>query len=387
MKKSLLVLSLSLVLGLGGCSFPGISARTASPTPTITSTTPTAHAVVHGFRLSGTPNVSRYNESIAVLPSGKVLLAGGGDATNGHILSSAEIYDPQTGKFTMTGSMNLTRASASAVVLQNGKVLIIGGYNDNANNNYGWLASTELYDPETGVFTLSGSMQTPRVSPSAITLNNGNVLVFGGNQDAQEVPGTPLPFLNQLIAELYDPVSRTFKRTGDETEPQFDSEEYLLPDGKVLIMGDVSTNAPYTTNGIEMYDPQSGTFTKKNGKSSIGYLEGFVPLSSDKILISGQTLDRSTQIVEIYDLQADSFRSLGSKLYGTGFLLNNGKVLYIGDYQDAPVLYDLATDTTTSPGVLPNPHVSYTGVLLSQYSVLLLGEDTNSTPIPAVVYY
>jgi hypothetical protein len=62
------------------------------------------------------------------------------------------------------------------VLLNNGKVLITGGY----NNNSGFLAGSELYDPATGVFTFAGDMTTPRYIHTATLLNTGKVLITGG---------------------------------------------------------------------------------------------------------------------------------------------------------------------------------------------------------------
>ncbi len=61
-----------------------------------------------------------------LLPNGKVLVAGGfnGGFT---ILTSAELYDPASGSWTATGSLNTARAYHTATLLPNGKVLVAGG--------------------------------------------------------------------------------------------------------------------------------------------------------------------------------------------------------------------------------------------------------------------
>jgi hypothetical protein len=62
--------------------------------------------------------------------------------------------------------------------LPNGKVLIAGGY----DNNNGWLASAELYDPSAGAFTGTGDMTAVREWHTATLLATGNVLVAGGEK-------------------------------------------------------------------------------------------------------------------------------------------------------------------------------------------------------------
>ena len=84
-------------------------------------------------QVSGTPfgdtgllNTARYLHTATLLPSGKVLVAGG---YNGSPLASAELYDPVSGTWTATGNLIVARYGHTATLLPNGKVLVAGGYN------------------------------------------------------------------------------------------------------------------------------------------------------------------------------------------------------------------------------------------------------------------
>jgi hypothetical protein len=61
-------------------------------------------------------------------------------------------------QFETTGSLATPRDAHTATLLLNGKVLVAGG-----DNGGTVLASAELYDPATGMWTATGSLSTARV--------------------------------------------------------------------------------------------------------------------------------------------------------------------------------------------------------------------------------
>ena len=44
-------------------------------------------------------------------------------------------------------------------------------------------ATTEIWDPATGAFNTGPSMASPRERPTIVTLQDGSLLVIGGNGD------------------------------------------------------------------------------------------------------------------------------------------------------------------------------------------------------------
>src|SRR5260370_35232341 len=87
-----------------------------------------------------------------LLPDGQVLAAGGDNSTGS--LSSAELYNPATGTWTQTGSMNVARAGFTAPLLQAGQGLVAGGAS-NGTANAG--PSAQLSTPATATSTTTGS--------------------------------------------------------------------------------------------------------------------------------------------------------------------------------------------------------------------------------------
>ena len=117
------------------------------------------------------------NHTATVLDGGKVLIAGGVD-DNSNVLSTAEIYDPATGRFTATGSMTTPREWHTATWIYDNRVLIAGGIGADGVTA---LKSAEIYDPAAGRFTATGSMATARYDHTATELAVGQVIVAGGN--------------------------------------------------------------------------------------------------------------------------------------------------------------------------------------------------------------
>jgi HEAT repeat protein len=146
---------------------------------------------------SGPLNPARSGYTKTPLPNGKVLIAGGYIHTEipkivNRILSSAELLDPVTGKWTETHEMNTARCDHIAILLQSGKVLVAGGSDDKGHG----LASAELYDPVTGKWTETGSMNNAHVNDSPVLQHDGKVWIKG-DWNGRQFNGD----------ELYDPAT------------------------------------------------------------------------------------------------------------------------------------------------------------------------------------
>lgn len=110
---------------------------------------------------------ARYMHTETVLTNGQVLAVGGWGTTGA--LTNAELYNPSTGAWNATGSMNFPRASHTATLLPNGQVLVAGGYVF-AGGGYSGdqiaVTTAELYNPNTGQWTPTESLDTAGVTVS-----------------------------------------------------------------------------------------------------------------------------------------------------------------------------------------------------------------------------
>jgi len=193
---------------------------------------------------TGNLNSPRYHHSATLLQDGKVLITG--SYYQWQSQADAEVYDPSTGAFSLTGEMLEARHDHSAILLPDGKVLIAGGYEAREPAHAYRLDSAELYDPVTGTFSTTGIMSVARHQPNLTLLENGKILVTGGN--------------NTTVAEIYDPATGVFSPTGSLQVSRSDNSATLLPDGRVLIAGGNTLSGP--TGSMEIFDPITEEFSE-----------------------------------------------------------------------------------------------------------------------------
>ncbi len=113
----------------------------------------------------------------------RVLIVGGG--VSGSATGTAELIDLSQGspQWNYTGALHYPRVELNAVLLPNGRVLAVGGsaVNNTADSNGGGRFS-EMYDPETGVWTVMDQQDDWRFYHSnALLLPDGRVASVGGN--------------------------------------------------------------------------------------------------------------------------------------------------------------------------------------------------------------
>lgn len=260
---------------------------------------------------------------------GDVLVTGGETSPNKSV-ASAELYDPSTGLWSPTGSMAAERAGHTATLLSSGEVLVVGG-------NFGVGPEAELYDPATRGFSHTETMPIDPAFHTATLLNTGEVLVTGG------LVASAGGYAPTDTAALYDPATNAWTSTGSMLVPRDLQSATLLPTGEVLIAGG-HNNAEGTLASAELYDPNTGQFSV-TGPMNTGHWEPtatLLPSGEDagEVLLAGGSLRSVTEggqrafSAELYDPALGTWTAAGPmvfpRLEHKAALLPSGEVLVAG---------------------------------------------------------
>lgn len=223
---------------------------------------------------------------------------------------NSELYDPTTNSFSSVGQMQiLRRTSFTQTLLNDGKVLIVGGnqlFQWTTNQGYKYyqqLNSGEIFDPSAAQYTLTGSLNSARVHHRAVLLNDGSVLITGGMFDTDPFSSIQEKYISYDTAEIYNPTTSQFTLLANKMTTKRSNHIMIkLNNGKVLLAG-----------GFRYHE------------------EKFL-VRADGVNVS-YTFE-AIKTAEIFDTNTNTFSSVGNMKYpradAKALLLSSGKVLIVG---------------------------------------------------------
>jgi len=239
------------------------------------------------WTVTGSLNYERKYHTATLLPDGRVLVAGG-EADSGNLRASAEIFDPATGQWTATGSMAYNRYYHTMILLHDGMVLVAGGYSTiSTTGGRSLITNTELYNPTTGQWTATGSLNIARKSHAMTLMAFGRVLIAGGEQDSSSATIKPTALTS---TEIYTPSSGKWEKTGSLNYERYDHTMSLLPNGKLMVAGGFSQKENVRASA-ETFDPATGQWTATGSLNYERTYHAMTPLSGGKVLIVGGMAD------------------------------------------------------------------------------------------------
>ena len=414
-----------------------IPTPTRKPTPTAT---PTPKPITSG-RWVNAGKVSRQiaNGELVALRNGGALLIGtdtGPDEAGYESSAMAtEMWSRTTATWRRTAALAKPRSSFAAVPLKDGRVLVAGGFNE-MDASY---SSAYIFSPKTETWSKTGLMHVARTNPGATVLRDGRVLVVGGYFYAPEGAAVRTGFVLArasmynidvtpvgralATAEVFDPRSGEWTRTGSMRYARSGPEVATLSDGRVLVVGSTPDELmidPRAYRTAEIYDPATGHFTPIGPLPEVdraeisrlgvdlptyapepGPMGSLVPLSDGGAALIGNHvwwLDTNAELVRSFrlDSAAKKWRGIGrpfawvaseageavtegisrtdavvARLFDGSVLVAGGSVR--GDPSRRVERYDPRANTWSRLPNMPDAREIPRGVVLADGSVLIVG--------------
>ena len=328
---------------------------------------------------TGPLNIARSGYVMNLLPDGRVLIAGGMGGG-----SSTETYDPSTRSWTRAVDMTTARSRSASVALADGRILVVGGRNQGLS-----LSSAEIFDPASQTWSVTGSMATARDWLAVTRLADGRVLAAGG-LDLNSTRANPV----LMSSEIYDPATGLWSVSGDMSTKRWGFTITTLSNGKVLAAGgaNAGTECEFSPT-YDLFDPATGLWTNagvmkvhRGFYRSITAADGRVLFLGGEIAAPGKQCATTTASVEAFDPATNSFTTLGSLVLDRSgqavALLPGGQVLVAGGGRfvsgrltpiaDAEI-YDPVLGVATIASPMDTARTSILGVALRDGSVLVPG--------------
>jgi len=257
-------------------------------------------------------------------------------------------------------------------------VVACGGSDSDSTESASISKSTAPSSVSSGGFAeLGRDLRAQRMRSASVILQDGRVLVTGGNQPAFQAGAVK-------TAEVWTAGSDQWEFTDDMMVERFSHSMVVLRDGRVLSAGgrDLKNTG---TNKADIWDPKTGNWI--SAADMIEAHESFpmVLLNDGRVIVAGGSARdyNPTNLAEIYDPNTDSWMQIGGmsveRIWHTGTLLSDGRVLFVGGGDpDGPYIknaeiYDPAKDIWFSAGEMNVGRSQHTATLLKDGRVLVVG--------------
>lgn len=227
------------------------------------------------FAATGSMATPRILHTAVKLNDGRVLVCGGSTAISGadpvaqllsmvsNATASAELFNPATGSWSPTTSLPSARTGHSAAILPDGRVLVAGGVQSGFLGIPTFLTSASRYNPGTNAWNSTASMGgVGRAISSVATLADGRVMLSGG------VTANIVALTATAVADvsIYNNGTNSWQNGPTLALGRYGHTLVTIPGGDLVAAGGVfgsvsSTTTPVTTASVERYNPGSNLWS------------------------------------------------------------------------------------------------------------------------------
>ena len=262
-----------------------------------------------------------YASAIA-LSNGKILVVGGFDRSAPGVMNGqSELIDPATGRVTLLPQRLLGRIHQTITSGWDDLVVVAGGV-ELLETYWSPVDRVDLFRPSRNEWVLGAPLRHPRSDHAATALQDGRVLVTGGNADTKLMAWT----------EIYNPRTDRWTEAAPMPRARTQHSAVTLFDGRVLVTGGLDYNgAPTDTTFI--YDPRTDSWSDGPLMTSARNQQVVVALPNGDVLLAGGN-GVSSGTSELYLFDQSRFVASGTlvtpRLVAQAAALPDGRVVLSG---------------------------------------------------------
>ncbi len=210
------------------------------------------------------------------LSSGKILVVGGFDRFAPDVMNvQSELIDPAAGKVTLLPQRLLGRVHQSITAAWEDLVIVAGGV-EWLDTYWSPVDRVDVFRPSQRGWVLGAPLRHPRSDHAATALQDGRVLVTGGNANTVLLSSS----------EIYNPRIDRWTDAAPMPRARTQHNAVTLFDGRVLVTGGIDANGAATSTSF-IYDPGTDSWTDGPPMTVARMQHVAVPLPTGDVLYAG----------------------------------------------------------------------------------------------------
>jgi hypothetical protein len=250
----------------------------------------------------------RARHAMCGLPGGQIILVGG--VNDDEMAADMECrWRPGSNSWEALPRMSTPREDAVAVALGDGRVLVAGGFDHDKID----LASAEVLAADGSGWSAVAPMHTARYGAVGGLLPGGQVIVAGGAKDDPDEAAEEEDEDYLATAELWDAETNVWTELPSMTKARKHAAGCVLPDGRFAVVGGCSAAGDSLYSDGEVYDCARNEWTPL--PAPIGMVGGgrhcaaLVPVAGGMLILGGDGPDQSIE-AELWDEESQRWLKL-----------------------------------------------------------------------------